>query len=66
MSGRYVKGRRVRGDTHGMARLKAADIPVIRALRREGRPLGEVAARFRVSITTVSRVALGRTWRHVP
>lgn len=59
------KGRRTRGDTHGMSRLSEADIPVIRSLRAAGVALSVVAARYGVSITTISRVATGKTWRHV-
>lgn len=61
-----AKGRRVRGATHGMSKVTEADIPAIRSLRASGVGLAEIADRFSVSITTVSRIALRRTWVHVP
>jgi hypothetical protein len=55
-----------RGSAHGNAKLTEGDIPEIFRMRREGIVLREIAARFGISIGTLSAVLDGKTWRHVP
>lgn len=54
-----------RGSAHGNAKLTEADIPEIFRMRQEGVILREIAARFGISIGTLSAVLDGKTWRHV-
>jgi len=54
----------VRGEAHGSAKLREADIPVIRALR--GRVTQcELGAWFGVRDTQISRIQRGTRWRHL-
>jgi DNA invertase Pin-like site-specific DNA recombinase len=45
--------------------LKAADIPEIRRLYREGWPYKEIATEMGVSDEAIRHVLLGRTWSHI-
>lgn len=51
-----------RGERHGMARLSRADVEVIRCARGTQR---EIASRYSVSTTTISRIRLGKLWKSV-
>jgi hypothetical protein len=53
------------GEAHTYAKLKEADIPVIRQLVSEGKTYGEVASLFSVSFTAIRMVVIGRNWKHV-
>lgn len=53
----------VRGERRAFAKLTTEDIPVIRAAPGTQ---DEVASRFGISQTTVSRIRLGKKWKHVP
>ncbi len=66
MADRDAKNRRVilRGEQHGCAVLKAESVDKIRALRLTGWTLSSLAERFGVTETTVSRICLGRAWKH--
>jgi uncharacterized protein YerC len=61
-----ARGRRVYpvGERNGMTRLTSAMVVEIRELRKHA-PLRVVAARFGVSMTTISRIARGVRWQHV-
>jgi hypothetical protein len=54
-----------RGERVSNARLKASDIPLIRAARKAGESWSQIATRFGVGVTTVCSVVNGRTWSHV-
>jgi hypothetical protein len=54
------------GDAHPHARLRAADIPAIRAAYRAGVPAQVLARGYGVSESTVENVLNGKTWGHVP
>jgi hypothetical protein len=45
--------------------LSVDDVAEIRRLRADGRKLLELAERFGVSLTAVSRICLGQSWREV-
>jgi len=61
-----VLGRnRVRGSKHPLSKLIEADIPKIRLLRRKGHSHKDIAGRFGVSATLISRVLAGYNWKHV-
>lgn len=61
-----ARGRHQHGERHWMAKLSAADIPVIRARRAAGELLSVIAADYGVTITHVNNIAARRTWKHVP
>lgn len=66
-----AKGRRkipgLRGTAIGNSKLSESDVVTIRQLRNvEGRKLNDVAARFGISYSTVSEIALGKTWGWLP
>lgn len=52
-----------RGQDHGMAKLHAADIPLIRAAIAAGDRNPAIAARFGVSPTSISNIRTGKAWR---
>lgn len=56
-------GRSLRGERCPRAKLTAAQVAEIRALRAGGKRLREIAVRFGVTSTTVSHIARGKTWR---
>jgi group I intron endonuclease len=53
------------GSLHSMSRLHERDIPIIRDMRAAGMPLAEIAAKFAVSMTMISRIAKRKSWTHV-
>lgn len=55
----YHKTRWARGERHGSAKLKAADIVAIRADKRSH---AQVARQYGVSASAIGRVRSGRTW----
>jgi hypothetical protein len=63
----FAKGRAPsqKGSKNPAARLSETDIPVIRALVRDGATLKTVAARYGVSFQNVSDIKLGKRWAHV-
>jgi hypothetical protein len=52
------------GSAHKRAKLTEAQIPEIRELRK-AHTLRELAERYGVSLTVISRVCRGETWKHV-
>lgn len=56
----------VRGSRSHLAVLNEADIPRIRQLRKEGLLLRQIAEQYGITETTVSNIATGRTWKHLP
>lgn len=50
------------GERHGNAKLTSADVAEIRRLRAAGLLLKTIAAQFQVTQTTVSGIALRRSW----
>lgn len=53
------------GEQHRRAKLKAIDIPVIRALRGHGVRNIDIAMRFRVDGCTITDIIMGRAWAHI-
>ena len=58
------RGIQPKGETNGAAKLKAADIPVIRALRGKISQ-SKIARWFGVRQWTISAIQLGKRWSHV-
>jgi hypothetical protein len=63
---KHQHGTRQRGSRIGNSRLTEEQVGVIKAELRSARTQTELAARFRVSVSTVSLIARGEIWRHVP
>lgn len=53
------------GEKNGRHKLTTADVRELRALRRIGIPLVDIANEYGVSISAVWMAARGLTWRHV-
>jgi hypothetical protein len=63
-----VKGRlrgHGKGERHCFAKLRDDDVPEIRALLASGISQREVAGRFGVNQSQISRISSGDRWRHV-
>lgn len=58
-------GEMPRGENHSRAKLKNTDIPVIRALRRQGFSQQAISSQFGVSQVAIGRILLGHTWKYV-
>lgn len=56
------KGHARPGDEHHGSKLRAADIPIILALKDQGVPLLRIAKRFGVTDMTIHDVVKGKTW----
>lgn len=63
---RIRNGHQPRGEELHAAKLTEADIPEIRRLSADGVPQLEIAGRFGISVTVVSRIKDRHAWRHVP
>jgi hypothetical protein len=63
---REAKGRTVKGETHGMARLKTEDVIYIRNSYQRGTnaeySMTGLSKKFGVSITQISRIINNRAW----
>jgi len=54
------------GEENHNAKLDATKVREIRLRRTEGEALSALASEFGVSDSTVSSIALGKTWKHLP
>lgn len=59
------RGRNAKGDTHGVAKLCEADIPLIRARIAAGETHTAIAKDFDIARPQITRIANGNTWKHV-
>lgn len=57
---------RARGERCGSAKLKAADIPMIRARVAEGATVAAVARAYGMSEGAIDRIVKRRSWAHIP
>jgi hypothetical protein len=64
MADMNAKGRHARGEGSG-GKLSASDIPAIRAALAAGEAQESVGRRFGITQSAVSRIKLGKNWRHV-
>jgi HNH endonuclease len=63
--GRHGLKRVHTGDLNSSAILKSSDIPVIRSLISEGMTNTDIAARFGVTHSMISRIRVGKAWTSV-
>ena len=66
MRDKIEKWRHRHGAAHPRAKLTDQMVADIRHARAAGETIVSLGRRFGVSHTTVSRVALGKNWAHVP
>jgi hypothetical protein len=57
-----AKGRRVKGESHGCAKLTEEDVL---AIRTDNRTLEVIAKQYGVSYALISYVRNGKIWKHV-
>jgi uncharacterized protein YjcR len=58
------KGRCLRGERHGSAKLKAEEVGRIKTMLAEDRMyMTEIAREFGVSPTTIRAIKVGKTWK---
>lgn len=62
MNDRDNKGRNAKGEKHGMAKLKQADVDRIRDLSARGIIYRVIAEEFNITECTVSRIVRNETW----
>ena len=55
-----------RGSSNGFAKLNETNVQLIRERRAAGATAAALSREFNVSITTISNVTTGLSWRHVP
>ena len=53
------------GESHGNAKLTEADVRLILTELATGTSQADLFRRFGVSRDAISRIALGKTWRHI-
>lgn len=58
-------GQSIHGSQHGRSKLNEDEARMIRALHSQGETVVSLAARHGVSPSTISRLVLFRTWRHI-
>lgn len=59
------RGRQPKGENNAKAVLKESDIRTIRQLLGNGVPHREIAAKFNVNRSQISRISTGQRWIHV-
>lgn len=59
------KGRGVVGERHKLAKLTAGQVRLIRSMLKRGDEQLDIASAFGVSQQLVSKIALGKRWRHL-
>lgn len=53
------------GERHGLSRLTADDVRLIRAVHAEGIGYWKLAHKFDVGMSTIRDVCTFRTWKHI-
>lgn len=54
-----------KGETQVNAKLKDSEVREIKRLLKSGVQIVRIAAQFRVSTTTISKIKLGKKWKHI-
>jgi len=63
---RNIYGHTARGESHGRARLSAADVYEIRRLADSGHDVAEITRRFGISRSHALEIIMRRAWQHLP
>lgn len=63
--GRPRSGNIARGSAHGSSIFTESDIVAMRQLHREGKTLKEIAEKYGVGVSYVSRIVRYLQWKHV-
>lgn len=63
--GRVSRVTRVAGASHPQAKLNDAEVTAIKRQRAAGAKVGDLAAKYGVSASVVTRITNGRAWRHL-
>lgn len=58
-------GNTLRGESHGRARITAADVKAIREMARSGATKAALAAQYGLGTTTIGHIITRKNWRHV-
>lgn len=66
MADKISKGRQAKGEKVGSAKLTEREVMKIKYLIKQGVYLTNIAYRFDVTISTISQIKAGLTWKHVP
>lgn len=53
------------GYTNGNGRLNEVQVKEIKELYRDGNSISIIASQFAMSLSTISHIVKGRTWRHI-
>lgn len=61
-SDKLEHGTRIRGSSHASSKLTECDVIAIRKLRSDGKPLGEIAETYGVSISLISMIHSRKVW----
>lgn len=59
------KARQSRGERSNLTDLTGEDVRAIRTARAAGMELAELAAKYKVTMSTISRISRGVGWKHV-
>lgn len=64
---RAQKGRNlsVKGENHGRAKITNRDVVQMRQLYKNGKTPAELAKKYGISQSNVSRIVRGRAWKHI-
>lgn len=60
------KDRQAMGERNNHAKLTTEQVLKIKRLIKQGLYLVDIAARYGVTVTAISTIKLGKTWKHVP
>lgn len=55
----------IHGENHHSAKLKEKDIPVIRSMIKKGISMTDVSKKYKVSLSTIYHIKIGRSWSWV-
>jgi len=55
----------LRGSSNPKAKLCERDIPIIRAMKAEGKTFREISEKFGTSLEAIKNVVYGKAWGHV-
>jgi len=66
LNGSSARRGQPKGEKNNRAKLKRGDVIEIRRQREAGQSTGVLAKRFGVTMSAISSITLGKTWKHIP